>query len=214
MLIVSAVVAMLLALLSSAAAEPRIQVFINSAHAPLPRPPIVSASVVMMPLHDVLAHFEGGASWDPRSGLITVGVMPRGATTPFYVELRLGQSDARIKDKRIPLEAPPVFVEGWIYVPLTFFRDALGANVDWDEIMRTVYINVPPSSPLLGMRDPPPRYLPRILPAPPGLVVRVDTHRRPLRILIIDSAICGPSLICSASKRAINPDCPEPPPDC
>lgn len=112
-------------------------------------------------------------------------MMPRGATTPVYVELRLGQANAKTKDRQIPLEAPGLLMVGST-VPLTFFRDALGAVVDWDEVTRSIYILVPLPPPALGMPERPPRNPPRTLPAPPGLVVRVDTHRRPERILIVD----------------------------
>lgn len=52
--------------------------------------------------------------------------------TILTIELAIDRSYAIINGKSVPLDAPPVIVQGRTMVPIRFIGEAFGAKVDWD----------------------------------------------------------------------------------
>jgi len=128
--------AVLLALLAGVptAAQPAITVLIDGRVLILDVPPVQVEGRVLVPLRGVFERLGARVTFDPAAQTVTA---TREAVT---VILRLGSREARINDRIVLLDVPPLAVRGRTMVPLRFVSEALGARVDWDERTRTVQI--------------------------------------------------------------------------
>ena len=60
------------------------------------------------------------------------------------VELRVGGDKAVVNGRTVRLDAAPRLYADAVVVPLRFVATALGAQVEWDEVTRSVHIETPP----------------------------------------------------------------------
>jgi hypothetical protein len=56
------------------------------------------------------------------------------------IELKIGQKKALVNGKTVELDVAPKIENGRTLVPIRFISEALGCDVDWDSLTRTVYI--------------------------------------------------------------------------
>ena len=56
------------------------------------------------------------------------------------IELKIGQKNAIVDGKTVELDVAPKIENGRTLVPIRFIAEALGCDVDWDSLTRTVYI--------------------------------------------------------------------------
>jgi len=152
---------------AGAAAAESITVIVDGAALPLDVPPVQVAGRVLVPLRGIFERLGAQVIFDPVAQTVTA---TRGAVT---VVLRLGSREARINQRIVLLDIPPLALRGRTMVPLRFVSEALGARVDWDERTRTVLI-----------------YTAAPLPSPTpaaqtieGTLLRVDTIQGRLHIL-------------------------------
>jgi hypothetical protein len=152
---------------AGAAAAESITVIVDGAALALDVPPVQVAGRVLVPLRGIFERLGAQVIFDPVAQTVTA---TRGAVT---VVLRLGSREARINQRIVLLDIPPLALRGRTMVPLRFVSEALGARVDWDERTRTVLI-----------------YTAAPLPSPTpaaqtieGILLRVDTIQGRLHIL-------------------------------
>ena len=93
---------------------------------------------VMIPLRGVLDQLGAErVDWRPMAQEVVV------AAPGENIRLRIGDPMALVNGQRVPLDVPPLIIEGTTMVPLRFVSENLGANVDWHDWSQTVSIETP-----------------------------------------------------------------------
>ena len=90
---------------------------------------------VLVPLRGVLEQMGAYVDWEPAGQLVTA---QRGNTT---IELRIGETSARVNNNPVSLDVPAEIYRGNTMVPLRFMSQALGADVKWEPNQYAVVIN-------------------------------------------------------------------------
>lgn len=89
---------------------------------------------VMVPVRGVLEKLGAQVTWMAKTQEVV-------ATTPKVdVTLKIGSKQARINGKDVPLDVPAQIISGSTMVPLRFVGEAMGAELKWDGVTRTVSI--------------------------------------------------------------------------
>lgn len=117
-----------------AVAQGPISVVLDGAPLLLDVPPIQIEGRVLVPLRGVFERLGARVNFDADTQTVTA---TRQATT---IILRLGSREARVGDRIVTLDVPPLALRGRTFVPLRFISEAMGARVDWDDRTRTVLI--------------------------------------------------------------------------
>ena len=113
------------------------------------RPMSVSGRV-LVPLRGVLEKMGALVGWVPETRTV---VAEKGDT---FIELPVGSTSARVNGRKVILDVPATIIGGSTMVPLRFLGEALGADVQWDAISRTVLIDTGADS---GTNGTPPQVL-------------------------------------------------------
>jgi len=116
------------------AAQGPISVVLDGAPLLLDVPPIQIEGRILVPLRGIFERLGAKVLFDAEAQTVTA---TRQAVT---IILRLGSREARVGDRIVTLDVPPLALRGRTFVPLRFVSEALGARVDWDERTRTVLI--------------------------------------------------------------------------
>ena len=130
----------------AAAGPGQITVLVDGAVLALDVPPVQIEGRVLVPLRGIFERLGAKVDFDPGAQTVTA------TRESITVTLRLGSREARINDRIVLLDVPPLALRGRTMVPLRFVSEALGARVDWDERTRTVqiYTTAPLASPTLS----------------------------------------------------------------
>lgn len=96
--------------------------------------PVQMDGHTLVPMRGVLEQIGAEVEWRPESQTVIASTGRRS------IRLRLGEEEARINGKQVPLEIPAQAVSGHTMVPLRFIGEALGCDVRWDDAARTVII--------------------------------------------------------------------------
>ncbi len=131
---VAVVVLLAVTLPLAAAAQGPITVLVDGRVLTLDVPPIQIEGRVLVPLRGIFERLGAGVIFDQAAQTVTAR---RGRVT---IVLQLGSREARINDRIVLLDVPPLALRGRTMVPLRFISEALGARVDWDDRTRTVQI--------------------------------------------------------------------------
>lgn len=131
---VTALLAAAATLLPPAMAQGPISVVLDGSPLLLELPPIQIEGRVLVPLRGIFERLGAKVIFDADTQTVTA---TREALT---VILRLGSREARVGDRIVTLDVPPLALRGRTFVPLRFISEALGARVDWDDRARTVLI--------------------------------------------------------------------------
>ena len=75
---------------------------------------------------------QANVAWDADQRTVTV---TRGRDV---MRVRVDSDQARISGRSLSLEVPACIVSDRVYVPLKLVAEALGAEVDWNNVTRTV----------------------------------------------------------------------------
>ncbi|MBI3975466.1 MAG: copper amine oxidase N-terminal domain-containing protein, partial [Armatimonadetes bacterium] len=115
-------------------AQGPISVILDGSPLLLDVPPVQIEGRILVPLRGVFERLGAKVTYDAETQTVTA---TRDATT---IILRLGSREARVGDRIVTLDVPPLALRGRTFVPLRFISEAMGARVDWDERTRTVLI--------------------------------------------------------------------------
>jgi hypothetical protein len=61
----------------------------------------------------------------------------------IIVKLQVGSKNAKINEKSVVLDAPPIVQNGRTLVPLRFIGEAFGAKIDWEASTRSITLTLP-----------------------------------------------------------------------
>lgn len=162
-----------------------IPVFVDGTQVGFDQPPVVIGGRVLVPLRGVFERMGAVVLWNAATNTV---IATRGST---QVQLVIGSRQAFVDGNAVGLDVPPLIMGGRTLVPLRFVSEAMGAQVDWDDNARTVYIvtgqgaQMPPRPvappPPVAQPAPPPPPVAQPAPPPPaelttvqGMVLRVD----------------------------------------
>ncbi|MEL7623925.1 MAG: stalk domain-containing protein [Clostridiales bacterium] len=97
--------------------------------------PLVENGRVLIPLRAVTEYLKGKVNWYPAEQQVI------GFRGTFGFDLVLGSATANLSNgKTYALDVPSRSIGGRTYVPLRFASEALGCQVSWDGLQRTVTI--------------------------------------------------------------------------
>jgi trimeric autotransporter adhesin len=89
---------------------------------------------VFVPMRGVFEKLGATVQWNAEEQLVSA--FKNGRTILLFI----GQDQAIVDGRRIPLDHPAVLLRGRVMVPLRFLSESLGANVDWRSDQMTVQI--------------------------------------------------------------------------
>jgi len=126
--------------------NPEIRIIIDGDTAFFEPQPRILNGRIMVPMRPLFEQLGADIEWDEEEQAVTSWLGGRKA------KVFLGVWKALVDGNLVELEAPPVLINGRIFVPLRFISEALGCTVDWDEKSRTAFIFKPPLPPLVELR--------------------------------------------------------------
>jgi hypothetical protein len=102
----------------------------------LDSPPFIDPKTnrTLVPIRFISEAFGADVQWDGISRVVTVSLNNK------VVKLQIGNNQALVDDKFVPLEQPPVIVKGRTFVPIRFIAETFGADVQWDGFSKTITI--------------------------------------------------------------------------
>lgn len=89
----------------------------------------------MVPMRGIFEEFGATIIWDDPTKTVT-GI--NGATT---VVLTINESKAKLNGREVTLDVPAQIINGRTMVPVRFIAEAMGCNVSWNAVTKTVIIN-------------------------------------------------------------------------
>ncbi len=116
------------------AAQGPISVVLDGTPLLLEVPPIRIEGRILVPLRGIFERLGAKVIFDADAQTVTA------TREGLTIILRLGSREARVGDRIVTLDVPPLALRGRTFVPLRFVSEALGARVDWEERTRTVLI--------------------------------------------------------------------------
>lgn len=113
---------------------PGIKVFVNGSQLTLDTPPLVVQGRTLLPLRTVFEALGAEVEWDASRQSIAA------SKGDISLLLYIGNTTALKNGENVILDVPPRIVNDRTLVPLRFVGEALGANVNWDDVARRVNI--------------------------------------------------------------------------
>ncbi|HZO91720.1 MAG TPA: copper amine oxidase N-terminal domain-containing protein, partial [Chthonomonadaceae bacterium] len=89
-------------------------------------PPRVEHGLPLAPFRQIFEHTGGKVSWFSKAKLV------RAVNDTREIEIKIGNAKAKVNNQTVQMEARPYIDRGRTIVPLSFIRDALDVNVQYD----------------------------------------------------------------------------------
>lgn len=115
-------------------ATDKITVKINGVIQTYDQPPVIMNGRTLVPLRGIFEALGANVSWDGQTQTVTA---TKGGIT---IQLKIGSTIAHKNGTVIHLDQSSVLINDRTMVPVRFVSEALGAEVDWDDVIRTVII--------------------------------------------------------------------------
>ncbi|MBS4006921.1 MAG: hypothetical protein KGZ45_00605 [Clostridium sp.] len=115
------------------AASP-IRVTVDGRELAMDVPPTVRNGRTLVPMRAIFEALGARVSWEAQTKKITG---TRGTTV---ITLYIGRTSAIVNGRTVPLDVPPLIINGRTLVPTRFIAENLGAQVVWDSNNRLVTI--------------------------------------------------------------------------
>lgn len=97
-------------------------------------PPRIEGGRLLVPLRLVAERLGATVTWQQREKKVTL----RGDGVD--VELLVGSRRAVVNGQRVVMDVPPAIVNDRVLVPLRFVSESFGAQVRWDAVSRTAFV--------------------------------------------------------------------------
>ena len=111
-----------------------ISVYVNDTKISFDVSPIFVKSRTMVPIRGVFEALGAKVDWDNYTQTVTI-------TRGTEVRVQPGNRVAMVDNSPYIMDVPAVGIDGRILVPVRFIGEAIGANVDWVNKTKTVFIN-------------------------------------------------------------------------
>lgn len=111
-----------------------IRVFVNGRLQTFDQPPLIDHERTLVPLRTIFTALGAQIEWDEATQTVTA------KQGDAEIRLTVGNSQAIVNGKAVNLEVPAKIVQSRTLVPARFIGEALGAEVEWDPVLKTVYI--------------------------------------------------------------------------
>lgn len=112
----------------------KINVIIDGEWQGYKQPPILMNGATLVPMRSIFEKLGAEVDWNAKNQSISAS---KGSLT---VSLVLNKNKASINGKTLTLSAAPRLINGITMVPLRFVSESLGADVEWDGLNKTVFI--------------------------------------------------------------------------
>lgn len=97
--------------------------------------PLIVENRSLVPIRPVFEALGLEVSWDEKSRTVS------GSNGDNLIKLQIDKEMASVNGKDIKLELPSVIIKGRAMAPVRFIGQAVGADVNWDPVTKTVSIN-------------------------------------------------------------------------
>ncbi|MEW9698348.1 copper amine oxidase N-terminal domain-containing protein [Paenibacillus sp. SI8] len=84
-----------------------------------------------------------GAICQLALGTVIIPQQARSAEPSQLIQLQLDNSAASVNGRKVELPAPPRLMNNVTMVPLRFVSEALGSDLSWDDVTRTITLSIP-----------------------------------------------------------------------
>ncbi len=112
----------------------RIWVVIDGQYIALDTDPILRDNRVLIPLRGVFRNLDAEVDWDSKKNTATI------TQGRIVIEVTVGSKIAKVNNKEVMIDVPPLLHQNRTYVPLRFITEAIGAEVKWNSSSREVRI--------------------------------------------------------------------------
>jgi hypothetical protein len=102
----------------------------------LDTPPVIVSGRTLVPLRPIIEGLGGAITWVPETRSVEVGF--NGTT----LLLQIGNRTAVVNSEVVILDVPAAVMNGRTMLPVRFVSEHLGADVQWEELTKTVTITV------------------------------------------------------------------------
>jgi len=89
----------------------------------------------MVPLRAIFESLKAKVTWEQETKTVTAN---KGSTT---IILRINDVNAKINNKAVTLDVPPMLIDKSTYVPVRFVSESLGAKVTFDSTRNIVHVS-------------------------------------------------------------------------
>ena len=102
----------------------------------LDTPPVIVSGRTLVPLRAIIEGLGGAITWVPETRSVEVGF--NGTT----LLLQIGNRTAVVNGEAVTMDVPAAIMNGRTMLPVRFVSEHLGADVQWEELTKTVTITV------------------------------------------------------------------------
>ena len=114
----------------------------------LDTPPVIVRGRTLVPLRPIIEGLGGGITWVPETRSVEVEF---NGTTLF---LQIGNRNAVVNGEQVQMDVPATIMNGRTILPVRFVSEHLGADVQWEELTKTVTITVSSATASAGTSSP------------------------------------------------------------
>ena len=110
-------------------------IVLDGANLNLDVPPIIVDGKMLVPVRAIFESLGASVDWNNESKTVEVS-----CGQDIFIELQIDSKTAKVNGKEIMLDVPAKIVEGRTLLPLRFVSESLGASVEWNDDLKTVFI--------------------------------------------------------------------------
>ncbi|QHW34791.1 glycosyl hydrolase [Paenibacillus rhizovicinus] len=123
--------------------SPPVSIMLDGYPLPFPVAPYVTAGTTMVPFRAIAEALNIEIAWTDKTQTLTATKSEVGAAAPTTVVLHKNDKQAFVNGQQEQLRVAPTVKDGSLFIPLSFFSTAFGAEVSWDGVFQTVSITSP-----------------------------------------------------------------------
>jgi len=117
---------------------------IDNQEVALDSPPVIVGGRTLVPLRPIIEGLGGTLTWIPETRSVEVEL------GGVAIQLQIGNRTAIVNGQSVTMDVPAAIINSRTMLPVRFVSENIGADVDWEDLTRTVTIRVTVSSTLGG----------------------------------------------------------------
>lgn len=115
--------------------ENKIKVFLNDKNIDFDVNPVIVNNRVLVPFRKIFESLGAEVSWDENDKTV------KSSLDNINITLKVGEDESTVNDKNVLLDCSPQIINGRVFIPLRFICESIGANVEWYDLEKSVYID-------------------------------------------------------------------------